>query len=63
MRSKPYDAYREAAAVMPEADGALPASAVPGRVHDYIALGPQRQPVLPLSCASSLGLRRPPISI
>lgn len=61
MRSKLYDAYCEAVSSAPEGDGTLPASAVPGRAHDYVSLGPQQQPVLLLSCASSAALRRPPI--
>lgn len=63
MRSKLYDAYREAASAAPMGDGVLPASAVPGRAYDYIALGAQQQPVILLSCASSVGLKRPPISL
>ena len=63
MRSKLYDAYREVASAAPAGDGTLPASAAPGRAHDYISLGPRRQPVLLLSCASSVNLRRPPISL
>lgn len=63
MRSKLYDAYCEAASAAPGVDGALPASLVPGRVHDYVSLGPQQQPVLLLSCASSASLKRPPISL
>jgi len=63
MRSKLYDAYREAASAAPGVNGALPASAAPGRSHDYVSLGPQQQPVLLLSCASSAGLKRPPISL
>ncbi|MFT3960936.1 PD-(D/E)XK motif protein [Propionivibrio sp.] len=63
MRSKFYDAYREAASAAPAGDGALPASAAPGRKHDYISVGTQQQPVLLLSCTSLVGLRRPPISL
>lgn len=63
MHSKFYDAYCEAASVAPGIDGTLPATAAPGRVHDYVSLGPQQQPVLLLSCASSAGLKRPPISL
>jgi hypothetical protein len=63
MRSKLYDAYCEAVSVAPGIDEALPASAVPGRTLDYVSLGPQQQPVLLLSCASTLGLKRPPISL
>lgn len=63
MRSKLYDAYRDAASTKRGDDGALPASVAPGREHDYIALGQQLQPVLLLSCASSVGLKRPPISL
>lgn len=63
MRSKLYEAYLEAALAQPEQGGVLPASAIPGRVHDYVALGPQRQPVLLLSCSSSGGLKRPPIRL
>lgn len=63
MRSKLYEAYREAASATPAGDGTLPASLVPGRAHDYVSLGPQQQPVLLLSCASSASLKRPPISL
>lgn len=63
MRSKLYDAYREAASATPEGDGTLPASLVPGRVHDYVTLGSQQQPVLLLSCALSATLKRPPIGL
>lgn len=63
MRSKLYDAFCEAASVTGGDDGALPASSAPGRLRDYIALGQQRQPVLLLSCASSVGLKRPPIRL
>lgn len=63
MRSKLYDAYCETVSSAPGIDGTLPASAVPGRAHDYVSLGPQQQPVLLLSCASSAGLKRPPISL
>lgn len=63
MRSKLYDAYREALSAAPGIDGTLPASAAPGRAHDYVSLGPQQQPILLLSCASSAGLKRPPISL
>jgi hypothetical protein len=61
MHSKLYDAHCEAASAAPESDGTQPASAAPGRAHDYISLGPQQQPVLLLSCASSAALKRPPI--
>jgi len=63
MRSKLYDTYREAASAALCDDGMLPASAAPGRTRDYVSLGPQQQPVLLLSCASSVGLKRPPISL
>jgi hypothetical protein len=63
MRSKLYDAYREAASAAPAVDGTLPASAAPGRAHDYVSLGAQQQPILLLSCSSSAGLKRPPISL
>ena len=63
MRSKLYDAYRLAVSAAPVGDGALPASAVFGRAHDYVSLGPQQQPVLLLSCASLVSLKRPPISL
>jgi hypothetical protein len=63
MRSKLYDAYREAASAAPTGDGTLPASAVPGRDRDYISVGEQQQPVLLLSCASSGTLKRPPINL
>lgn len=63
MRSKLYDAYREAVSAAPAGDGTLPASAAPGREHDYISVGAQQQPVLLLSCASSGVLKRPPINL
>jgi hypothetical protein len=63
MRSKLHDAYLDAASAAPLADGTLPASVAPGRVRDYISLGPQRQPVLLLSCASFAALKRPPITL
>jgi hypothetical protein len=63
MHSQLYDAYREAASAAPVGDGTRPAFAAPGRTRDYISLGPQQQPVLLLSCASSVGLKRPPISL
>lgn len=63
MRSKLYEAYREAASATPTGDGTLPASLVLGRAHDYVSLGSQQQPVLLLSCASSASLKRPPISL
>lgn len=63
MRSKLYGAYREAASAPPTEDGALPASVAPGRKHDYISVGAQKQPVLLLSCASSGVLKRPPIKL
>lgn len=63
MRSKLYGAYREAVSAAPVGDGTLPASAVPGRARDYVSLGPQQQPVLLLSCASSAGLKRPSICL
>lgn len=63
MRSRLYDAYREAASAAPAEDGTMPASVAPGRAHDYVSLGPQHQPVLLLSCGSSATLRRPPISL
>ena len=63
MRSKLYDAYREAAAVAPGYDGALPAFAAPGRTRDYVSLGSQHEPVLLLSCASAVDLKRPPIRL
>jgi Putative PD-(D/E)XK family member, (DUF4420) len=63
MRSKFYDAYREAASAAPAGDGTLPATAAPGRAHDYVSLGPQQQPILLLACASSVNLKRPPISL
>ena len=63
MRSKLYDAYCETVSSAPGIDGTLPASAVPGRARDYVSVGPQQQPVLLLSCASSAGLKRPPISL
>lgn len=64
MRSKLYDAF-SAVALSSAAgdDGALPASSAPGRSCDYIASGQQQQPVLLLSCASSPGLKRPPIRL
>lgn len=63
MRSKLYDAYREAATDVPAGDGTQPASAAPGRTNDYVCIGPQGHPVLLLACASSVGLKRPPISL
>lgn len=63
MRSKLYDAYRDAMTAAPAGGETLPASAVPGRAHDYVSLGPQQQPVLLLSCASSVSLKRPPIGL
>lgn len=63
MHSKLYDAYCEAVSAVPEGGGTLPASVVPGRVRDYVTLGPQQQPVLLLSCASSTTLKRPPIGL
>jgi len=63
MRSKLHDAFLEAALAQPASDGVLSASAIPGRVNDYVALGPQREPVLLLSCSYSGGLRRPPIRL
>jgi hypothetical protein len=63
MRSNFYDAYREAASAARGEDGMLPASVAPGRKHDYVSLGPQQQPVLLLSCASSASLKRPPITL
>lgn len=63
MRSKLYDAYCEVVSTVPGIDGTLPASVVPGRGLDYVSFGSQQQPVLLLSCASSAGLMRPPISL
>jgi hypothetical protein len=63
MRSNLYDAYREAVLAAPADDGTLAASAAPGRARDYVSVGPQQQPVLLLSCASSASLKRPPISL
>lgn len=63
MRSRLYDAYHEAASAKRGEDGTLPASAVPGRVRDYIALGQQQQPILLLSCVSAANLKRPPVSL
>lgn len=63
MRSKLYDAYLEAASAASARDGTLPAAAAPGRARDYVSFGPQQQPVLLLSFASSVGLKRPPISL
>ena len=63
MRSKFYDAYREVSSTAYPLDGTFPASAVPGRTQDFVSLGPQQQPVLLLSCASSGALKRPPISL
>lgn len=63
MHSKLYNAYRQAVSAASHVDGTLPASAVPSRLCDYITLGPQQQPVLLLSCASSGALRRPPINL
>ena len=44
-------------------EGASPAVVMPGRDRDYITLGPQKQPILLLSCASSAILKRPPIRL
>ncbi len=63
MRSKLYDAYREAASAARQVDGTLPASAAPGRARDYISLGSRQQPVLLLSCASPAAFKRPPINL
>ncbi|MBS3896223.1 PD-(D/E)XK motif protein [Silanimonas sp.] len=63
MRSKFYDAYREAVLAGPAIDGLPPAAAAPGRANDYISLGRQQQPILLLSCASSGALKRPPIRL
>ncbi len=63
MRSKLYDAYLEATLAAIADDGALPASAAPGRTRDYVSFGQQQQPVLLLSCAWSVGLKRPPIRL
>lgn len=63
MHSRLYDAYRKAALAVPDGDGTLPASVAPGRARDYVSLGPQQQPFLLLSCASSAALKRPPISL
>lgn len=63
MRSKFYDAYCEVASIKCGDEGVLPASSVPSRARDYITLGQHQQPVLLLSCASSVGLKRPPISL
>ena len=63
MRSKFYDAYCEVVSATSGIDGTRPASVAPGRARDYVSLGPQQQPILLLSCASSVGLKRPPISL
>lgn len=63
MHSKLYDAYREVASAAPPEDGVLPAATAPGRVHDFISLGLLQQPVLLLSCESSVSLKRPPIRL
>lgn len=63
MRSKLFDAYREAVSVISTREGVLSAVLAPGRARDYVTFGAQRQPVLLLSCASSAGLKRPPISL
>lgn len=63
MHSKLYDAYRTVISAIPVGDGALPASVVPGRLHDYISLGPQQQPVLLISCASQESIKRPSINL
>ncbi len=65
MRSKLYDSYRDVistAAIGVEGE-VLAASVIPGRKNDYVSLGLNQQPVLLLSCTSSLGLKRPPISL
>ncbi|WP_165651731.1 PD-(D/E)XK motif protein [Burkholderia gladioli] len=58
-----FDAYQEAVASGPTADGALNAVVVPGRAHDYVSAGDGSQPVILLSCSSPAELRRPPISL
>lgn len=63
MRSKLYAAYCEAALTKRGGDATLPASVAPGRIRDYITTGDCQQPVLLLSCASTMGLKRPPISL
>jgi Putative PD-(D/E)XK family member, (DUF4420) len=63
MHSQLFDAYREAASAASMGDGTRPAAAAPGRTRDYISLGAQQQPVLLLSCATLVGLKRPPISL
>lgn len=63
MRSKLYDAYCEASSTTRGDDGTLPASAVPGRARDYVTVGLHGQPVLLLSCDSSIGIGRPSISL
>lgn len=63
MHSELYDAYCEVATVRPTGDNSLPALTVPGRTHDFISLGECKQPILLLYCTSSVGLKRPPISL
>lgn len=63
MHSTLYEAYREATTVARSEDGTLPASAVPGRQHDYVSFGPQQQPVLLLSYVSPVDFCRPPICL
>jgi hypothetical protein len=63
MHSVLYDAYCKVESSKPTGEALLPALIAPGRTRDYISLGAMRQPVLLLSCASSVGLKRPPINL
>jgi hypothetical protein len=63
MRKKLYDVYNEALLGQPSSEETLHASHVPGRAHDYVAAGPNGQPVILLSYSSPNGLIRPPISL
>ena len=63
MRSSLYDAYRSTRSRAPTADGTLPASQLPDRVHDYVCLGPRREPTLLLACHLPVGRKRTPISL
>lgn len=57
------DAFNEVLATPRPKGGALAATNVPGRVHDYVSLGEDDQPVILLSCVPQTGLQRPPIRL
>lgn len=63
MHCRLYDAYHEVSTGEVAAEGPLPAVAIPGRAHDFVSSDPYRQPLLLLSCATSVSLRRPPIKL